>query len=420
MRVSWKTNGKRPRSVHVSYSLDPLSVAWKIISPEHAVQYLAARGGYGWHHTAKLTGLQLGANYYYRIFADGVSSTERSFKTPDRGQSEATFLVTADMGYDKEGEATETRSLMENLKRDSNMVIHAGDIGYADDSMFRGLCAVEFCYEAVYDRWMTWMENITDHLPYMVAAGNHESECHSPACEVSSEIKRSLANFSAYNARWSMPSLESGGVGNMWYSFDYAGIHFVAINTETDFAGAGEENYGDAGGTFGQPAGHFGSDGEYERWLETDLKRASSMNPRPWIIAFGHRPWFTKDGVGRDNATKEAHASLFKKYGVDLYINGHVHSYHRLLPLRGNTETPTITVGGAGCDEFASDKKKSGEFDERGVNAAWDYRYYNVDKTVSQMKVTAEEIAFTTYASSSGEVIDSIKLSRTRNDQTYV
>merc|ERR1712196_4373 len=142
-----------------------------------------------------------------------------------------------------------------------------------------------------------------------------------------------------------MPSKESGGVANMWYSFDYSGIHFVALDTETDFSGAGEENYGDAGGVFGRPAGHFGADGEYARWLEADLKKASEMEPRPWIIALGHRPWFFKDGVPRDAATGQAHAELLNKYGVDLYINGNVHSYHRLLPVNGTKHIPTITVG---------------------------------------------------------------------------
>jgi len=310
---------------------------------------------------------------------------------------------------------------MENLKKNSDMMIFAGDLGYADDAFLHGVCMAEFCYETVYDGWMRWMENISDTLPFMVTPGNHESECHSPACQVSSDMGPELSNFSAYNARWSMPSPESGGVGNMWYSFDFAGVHFIALDTETDFPGACEENHGDAGGFWGRPAGHFGADGEYKRWLESDLERASNLHPRPWIIAFGHRPFFVRNGTARDKApdkaNRDVHAQLFNKYGVDLYINGHVHSYHRLSPINGNTNVPTVTVGGAGCDEFASDKKHSGEFDKKGRNEAWDYRYYNVDKTVSQMKVTATDLVFNTYASTSGNIIDSFKISRTRSSR---
>ena len=96
-------------------------------------------------------------------------------------------------------------------------MLHAGDIAYADDAFLHDACKVEFCYESVYDSYMEWMSNVTDRIPYMVSPGNHEVECHSPACVLSSDVKKSLGNFSAYNARFAMPSQESGGVGNMWY-----------------------------------------------------------------------------------------------------------------------------------------------------------------------------------------------------------
>ena len=37
-----------------------------------------------------------------------------------------------------------------------------------------------------------------------------------------------------------MPSKESGGVANMWYSWNYADVHFVSIDTSTDFPDAPE------------------------------------------------------------------------------------------------------------------------------------------------------------------------------------
>ena len=67
---------------------------------------------------------------------------------------------------------------------------------------------------------MNWLQNLTSTLPYMVSPGNHESECHSPVCLL--ELKKyglHLNNFSAFNARWHMPSAESGARSgqNMWY-----------------------------------------------------------------------------------------------------------------------------------------------------------------------------------------------------------
>lgn len=88
-----------------------------------------------------------------------------------------------------------------------------------------------------------------------------------------------------------MPSESSEGVASMWYSFNYGPVHFVGMNSETDFPGAGEENTGDSGDPM-FPAGHFAADGAYLAWLENDLKQAHAQRDiRPWIIAGAHRPY---------------------------------------------------------------------------------------------------------------------------------
>merc|ERR1712093_386978 len=94
---------------------------------------------------------------------------------------------------------------------------------------------------------MNWMQNISASKPLMVSPGNHESECHSPNCILSGKAS-SLSNFSAFNARWHMPSAESGQHGghNMWYSWNFGPVHFVSIDTETDWPEAHERDLGDA------------------------------------------------------------------------------------------------------------------------------------------------------------------------------
>lgn len=413
MRITWKTRADKPKKMAVIYSTN-MTREWGIsVAPERSVQYLPNQGGHGWHHTAKLERLKPGTTYQYRIVCDGVTSTYRTFRTADAGQSEATFLVLGDMGFGANGQAVASRNRMEAVKASADVVLHAGDVGYADDSFLHVPCAAEFCYEAVYDGYMEWIENITDRKPYMVAVGNHESECHSPACQASHDIKKSLSNFSAYNARWAMPSKESGGVANMWYSFDYASVHFVVLNTETDFPEAPEADFGDAGGTIGAPAGHFAADGVYMKWLEADLKEAhTKRGERPWIVAIGHRPWVEKDGKSRPDgeAVRKAHADLFIEYGVNLYITGHVHSYHRLLPINGNNATPIVVTGGAGCDEFASDKRSTGEWDERGNNSLWDFRYYNKDTQIGMLRASKYTLSFSAIASSTGTTLDTLIL----------
>jgi hypothetical protein len=70
-----------------------------------------------------------------------------------------------------------------------------------------------------------------------------------------------------------MPSESSGGVLNMWYSFNYGPVHFVQINTETDYPGAPNDQY-----TYGTGNGGFG---DQLAWLEADLKvRSVSIHHR--------------------------------------------------------------------------------------------------------------------------------------------
>lgn len=402
MRVAFKTWAK-PSSAAVVFS-SASGKSGRVLIDRTSLYWEDA----GFYHSATLKGLDQGVSYQYHVSVDGVTSEPRTFRVPAADLKEATFLVVGDMGYGERGNAIASRKRLEALKGSADVWLHAGDIGYADDAFAHvDECFVEFCYEGVYDKYMNGIENITDTIPYMVAPGNHESECHSPTCITRPSIRHSLSNFSAYNARFTMPALESGGVLNMWYSFDYASAHIVVVNTETDFSNAAEENHGDSGSIIGLPAGHFAADGAYLRWLEADLKAAdANRERRPWVIAMGHRPWnFANPGRSSTSAEAEAHAGLFKKYNVDLFLSGHEHNYQRAFPLGNNTATPTIITGGAGCDEF-----KLGTDDKSGKDDQWDWHFFSADTQVGLMKVTASELTWSAIASSTGRVLDDVTL----------
>lgn len=265
--------------------------------------------------------------------------------------------------------ADESRAQLEKLKDAGTIdfVWHLGDIGYIDDELAHnptGVCtgsgwfSTMNCYEKTYNGYMNWIQNVTAQVPYMVTVGNHESECHDAACVMDTSFGEPLRNFSAYNHRWRMPSSSSGGVLSMWYSFNYGPAHFVSINTETDFKGAAEEDIGDSG-LKKLPAGHFAPKGAYIQWLEQDLQRASQeRHLRPWIIVGGHRPL---DDI-TDSPGGQEISALLQKYGVSMYLAGHLHSYARLPSMCGVIASDgesdqrciqEIVVGGAGCDEMA-------------------------------------------------------------------
>ena len=83
-----------------------------------------------------------------------------------------------------------------------------------------------FGYEAVFNGYMNWMQNVTSVKAYQVLPGNHEADCYSPICLNSTLYRDALSNFTAYNARFRMPAAESGG----WCHGELAGwCHSVVV-----------------------------------------------------------------------------------------------------------------------------------------------------------------------------------------------
>ena len=78
-----------------------------------------------------------------------------------------------------------------------------------------------------------------------------------------------------------MPGDDSGGVGNMWYSFDYGMVHFVVMDSETDYDNSPEGPH---------TLWHAGPFGDQIGWLTNDLNNAvANRDVTPWIIAIAHR-----------------------------------------------------------------------------------------------------------------------------------
>ena len=111
---------------------------------------------------------------------------------------------------------------------------------------------------------------------------------------------------------------EAGGVASgteAYYSFDYGNIHFVCLNSETD------------------PS----PDGAMMTWLEADL----AANDKEWIIAFWHRPPYSRGSANSDTdsrqiALRQNAVPLLERYGVDLVLTGHTHAYERSYLIDGH------------------------------------------------------------------------------------
>ncbi|MCP3980554.1 MAG: PKD domain-containing protein, partial [bacterium] len=104
-----------------------------------------------------------------------------------------------------------------------------------------------------------------------------------------------------------------------YYSFDYANIHFVVLDSH-------------------------GSDrligGPMMDWLESDL----AVTAQQWIIAYWHHPPYSKGGHDSDDVPLEQQlvdmrdnaVRVLEDHGVDLVMTGHSHSYERSIMIDGH------------------------------------------------------------------------------------
>jgi len=298
----------------------------------------------GWNHNVVLTGLSPATTYYY-ICGDSnyAFSQEFNFTSLQSSFVPTTIAVYGDLGTDNS--ANTISQLNQHATRDElSLFVHLGDISYANDHPLE--------YERTWNKWFASMEPAMAHTPYMVSVGNHESWCRNPICAEATK------NFTTYNDKFRMPGNESGSGTNMFYSFDYYNIHFVAISTETDYPGAPHWD----------PAPENVKEYLQANWLDADLSAAVANRANvPWIILFGHRTIYSP--TEQDNGVPTGQAAqvqaffepYMQKYNVDLYLAGHVHDYSRTYPVYNNNvtsysyynppSTTHIVSGAAGCRE---------------------------------------------------------------------
>jgi hypothetical protein len=143
-----------------------------------------------------------------------------------------------------------------------------------------------------------YAELLKQNVPFSACLGNHD---------IRSANGEGQLNYSRY------------GIKGRYYSFEEKGVGFFALDTNTN---ADWNN---------QLA-----------WLEQELKASKAT----WKVVFGHHPIYSAGHYGNTPAFIQTLAPLFKRYRVNLYLNGHEHNYERTKPIAGTTYI-VAGIGGA-------------------------------------------------------------------------
>lgn len=256
----------------------------------------------GEEHEIRVTGLKPATKYFYSVGNENKSMFKGEnfwFKTsPEiKNVKQARFWVTGDQGYPNIIQDQVRDAMFDWVKQNPRTSVNTSMFDFwitTGDNAYRSGSNEQF-QAGFFEPYKTILRN----TPVWPGYGNHDA--------------RRWVFFDIFTFP---EKAESGGVASgseHYYSFDYANIHFVMLDTE---------------------ASDLDEDGEMLSWLKKDLE----FNKQQWLIAIMHHPPYSKGSHdsdnkwrsgGRLNAARENIVPILEKAGVDIVLSGHSHMYER-------------------------------------------------------------------------------------------
>lgn len=250
-----------------------------------------------------LTGLQLGATYYYQVGDGEIWSDTQSFKMPAAGAESTNFFILGDI------QSSDTANLSHVLK------VLASDETVYDFAIQTG-DAIDNVTEYV-KNWRPFLTTVNSKtlsgVDMIHVMGNHEYYG-----DADGEIS---------NAIYDLPV----STQNSWYKMEYGKVCVVAINNGTKLA----ETLADIAEN-----------------LTTDCI---------WKVLVAHEPIYGTESV---SATPEILTSI-EKAGFDFVFGGDDHAYARTYPMIGGVAQAENSRGGVVYYVCGDLSGKSNEFHER-------------------------------------------------------
>ena len=207
----------------------------------------------------------------------------------DDGRGRLHWLATADSGSgDRQQRAVGSAMAAMHRRSPVDLVLLGGDNIYPQGDMR--------LVEATFER--PYRDLLQGGVPFHAVLGNHDIRTDNGAPQV------------AY------PGF---GMKGRWYSLRRGPVEFVMLDTNVTAAWQHQ-----------MP------------WLKKTLAASTAR----WKVVVGHHPIYSSGFYGDDRSAIARLTPLFRRHGVQLYINGHEHNYERTRPIEGTTY---LTVGNGGA-----------------------------------------------------------------------
>lgn len=326
MAVTWRTDTTVHESVaFISRNLPTVFLADSSTAVSGTYEDVTGDGVVGRFHTVKFTSLKPSTTYAYRVGSGTSASEWLTFTTASADPEPFTFLYFGDS-------QTGSNSLYSRVIRqayrtasDARLMIFAGDlVDGGSGSILHD------------DEWGAWHEAggfIKAEVPVMATPGNHEY--YDPA----ERGKRSLNRY--WRPGFAFPANGPDGLEETVYFTDYQGVRFIVINSDEMMRN--EE-----------------SAVRQALWAEGLLKD----NPCRWTVMVFHHPLLSTSARRDNKSVRDRLKPLIDKYGVDLVLTGHDHTYARgnILPegrkKSGRKAGTVYVVSVSGSKQYQQDAEK--------------------------------------------------------------
>jgi len=237
------------------------------------------------HHAVKFNGLLPNTHYAYRVGDGQVWSEWIHFRTASRERKPFSFLYFGDAQTDLKSKWSRTiRQAFTNMPQ-ANFMIHAGDLINLNKRD---------------QEWGEWFHAggwIYQNMPSILTPGNHEYSRVGPS-------EYQLAPH--WRPSFALPESGPAGLEETVYYTDFQGARIISLNTTALL-------------------NHKKDSAAQVEWLNRTL----ANNPNKWTFVTMHHPVYSP-AIGRENTMlKNSLKPIFDKYGVDLVLQGHDHTYAR-------------------------------------------------------------------------------------------
>lgn len=292
--VRWRTSA--PADSRVSYGTSPSVLTTNVDGNTSTTE-----------HEVALTSLSPATRYYYAVGSTSQTLSSGSdflFQTPPlKGTDQPVRIWAIGDSGTADANARAVRSAYESFagSRYTDVWLMLGDNAYQSGTDAEYQNAVFATYPKQLRQTALWP-----------TIGNHDT----------AQSANPVSTLPYYQIFTLPKNGEAGGLASGtedYYSFDYANVHFVCLDSMTSDRSPGSPML---------------------TWLESDL----ASTAQDWIIAFWHHPPYSK---GSHNSDTEAELRdmrqnvlpILESYGVDLVLTGHSHSYERSFLLDGHYGT---------------------------------------------------------------------------------